>query len=103
MERPALGVIPGMPSPIKSQLSINKGTLTISATVVVSSAAICALMCFCFRSEEHTAELQSPDHLVFRLMLEKKKMSKIKKVKGGTDGKNILIYNYSFTLIYSLT
>src|SRR5258708_19731716 len=26
-----------------------------------------------FRSEEHTSELQSPDHLVSRLLLEKKK------------------------------
>src|SRR5258708_22111460 len=28
-----------------------------------------------FRSEEHTSELQSPDHLVCRLLLEKKKTS----------------------------
>src|SRR5258708_31742605 len=28
------------------------------------------------RSEEHTSELQSPDHLVCRLLLEKKKESK---------------------------
>src|SRR5258708_11653710 len=28
---------------------------------------------FCRRSEEHTSELQSPDHLVCRLLLEKKK------------------------------
>src|SRR5438552_18667351 len=28
-----------------------------------------------FRSEEHTSELQSPDHLVCRLLLEKKKRS----------------------------
>src|SRR5258708_31362496 len=27
----------------------------------------------CQRSEEHTSELQSPDHLVCRLLLEKKK------------------------------
>src|SRR5258708_26953830 len=27
---------------------------------------------FCLRSEEHTSELQSPDHLVCRLLLEKK-------------------------------
>src|SRR5258708_15875219 len=27
----------------------------------------------CIRSEEHTSELQSPDHLVCRLLLEKKK------------------------------
>src|SRR5574344_2072460 len=30
-----------------------------------------------FRSEEHTSELQSPDHLVCRLLLEKKKKQKI--------------------------
>src|SRR5258708_29131603 len=30
------------------------------------------------RSEEHTSELQSPDHLVCRLLLEKKKQSKNK-------------------------
>src|SRR5258708_22550662 len=29
------------------------------------------------RSEEHTSELQSPDHLVCRLLLEKKKIVKI--------------------------
>src|SRR5690348_17456882 len=28
---------------------------------------------YCFRSEEHTSELQSPVHLVCRLLLEKKK------------------------------
>src|SRR5207244_6302183 len=33
------------------------------------------------RSEEHTSELQSPDHLVCRLLLEKKK-KKIKKKKN---------------------
>src|SRR5947208_12889344 len=30
------------------------------------------------RSEEHTSELQSPDHLVCRLLLEKKKITKTK-------------------------
>src|SRR5258708_25695947 len=30
------------------------------------------ILCIC-RSEEHTSELQSPDHLVCRLLLEKKK------------------------------
>src|SRR5258708_10059050 len=29
--------------------------------------------CMASRSEEHTSELQSPDHLVCRLLLEKKK------------------------------
>src|SRR5690348_17367865 len=31
------------------------------------------------RSEEHTSELQSPVHLVCRLLLEKKKMSRLAK------------------------
>src|SRR5258708_28365131 len=31
------------------------------------------------RSEEHTSELQSPDHLVCRLLLEKKKKKALKK------------------------
>src|SRR5258708_22013403 len=33
----------------------------------------CAASIFRDRSEEHTSELQSPDHLVCRLLLEKKK------------------------------
>src|SRR5258708_31486400 len=32
------------------------------------------------RSEEHTSELQSPDHLVCRLLLEKKKKKKQKTI-----------------------
>src|SRR5258708_18654305 len=42
------------------------------------------------RSEEHTSELQSPDHLVCRLLLEKKKIYNRMKKEGrhrilGTD------------------
>src|SRR5207244_11874038 len=33
-----------------------------------------------YRSEEHTSELQSPDHLVCRLLLEKKKKKKTKQL-----------------------
>src|SRR5438552_11966620 len=41
------------------------------------------------RSEEHTSELQSPDHLVCRLLLEKKKKKKKKhKTKNNTNNKN---------------
>src|SRR5258708_29655076 len=36
------------------------------------------------RSEEHTSELQSPDHLVCRLLLEKKK--KHRRAGIGADG-----------------
>src|SRR5947208_10215207 len=36
------------------------------------------------RSEEHTSELQSPDHLVCRLLLEKKKKNQER--KPPTDG-----------------
>src|SRR5690348_9917186 len=38
------------------------------------------------RSEEHTSELQSPVHLVCRLLLEKKKGSKERAAARGTSG-----------------
>src|SRR5207244_11644875 len=44
--------------------------LTIGAPLV---STLCTLLT---RSEEHTSELQSPDHLVCRLLLEKKKKTK---------------------------
>src|SRR5258708_21909440 len=43
-------------------------------SVVVSAATAFVTPKLCYkRSEEHTSELQSPDHLVCRLLLEKKK------------------------------
>src|SRR5947208_6226402 len=35
------------------------------------------------RSEEHTSELQSPDHLVCRLLLEKKKIFHDRTIRGA--------------------
>src|SRR5215216_8133952 len=40
------------------------------------ATGIQATRCVSSRSEEHTSELQSPDHLVCRLLLEKKKKQK---------------------------
>src|SRR5258708_10928435 len=37
------------------------------------NSAVSQTRCEARRSEEHTSELQSPDHLVCRLLLEKKK------------------------------
>src|SRR5438552_11429522 len=37
------------------------------------------------RSEEHTSELQSPDHLVCRLLLEKKKKRSRHQIRGAPD------------------
>src|SRR5258708_17983080 len=55
------------------------------STLISRSSRTCATMRRCTeflaasakrgRSEEHTSELQSPDHLVCRLLLEKKKTS----------------------------
>src|SRR5947208_12561899 len=47
----------------------NNGGRALFTPVDVSRAADCHRI----RSEEHTSELQSPDHLVCRLLLEKKK------------------------------
>src|SRR5258708_21636188 len=49
---------------LKSYLS---GALTSQSTIAADDIETFA------RSEEHTSELQSPDHLVCRLLLEKKK------------------------------
>src|SRR5258708_29655541 len=40
------------------------------------------------RSEEHTSELQSPDHLVCRLLLEKKKKKDERNIKEVHIGKS---------------
>src|SRR5258708_23031779 len=39
----------------------------------LSITRLCSSLVNFMRSEEHTSELQSPDHLVCRLLLEKKK------------------------------
>src|SRR5258708_31041139 len=44
-----------------------------SASTTIHSPADVAIVTNVDRSEEHTSELQSPDHLVCRLLLEKKK------------------------------
>src|SRR5258708_12912165 len=49
---------------------------TISAVGYGGIVILMAIESACIpRSEEHTSELQSPDHLVCRLLLEKKKNS----------------------------
>src|SRR5258708_10413540 len=47
--------------------------LTHSPHMVASPPRMCFVSSVVRRSEEHTSELQSPDHLVCRLLLEKKK------------------------------
>src|SRR5258708_31750443 len=51
------------------------GDLTKSIVVTVTPGAFssASVATYIYRSEEHTSELQSPDHLVCRLLLEKKK------------------------------
>ena len=46
------------------------------------------------RSEEHTSELQSPDHLVCRLLLEKKKKQKEKKHNTNQHQISEIVYQY---------
>src|SRR5258708_22839382 len=52
------------------------GLSSSSASSPCQFALSCRLKLFGKRSEEHTSELQSPDHLVCRLLLEKKKKNK---------------------------
>src|SRR5258708_24273466 len=50
----------------RASANAHDGNLLMSRVHALSAA-------ICLRSEEHTSELQSPDHLVCRLLLEKKK------------------------------
>src|SRR5690348_18091723 len=52
------------------------------------------------RSEEHTSELQSPVHLVCRLLLEKKK--KNKKNENTTQNKTTQVINSNVTVHISV-
>src|SRR5438552_634412 len=62
--------------------AFNAGALPLYCTMIISAPAwirsISQPTCGSApeRSEEHTSELQSPDHLVCRLLLEKKKKKK---------------------------
>src|SRR5258708_24844061 len=58
-------------------LNVLAATRFILATVFLQRMPRCrALAPEPERSEEHTSELQSPDHLVCRLLLEKKKIAR---------------------------
>src|SRR5258708_11515582 len=63
--------------PVKPKLSVLR-QVSLSAVQsfagkLISWLKAVALTSVGYRSEEHTSELQSPDHLVCRLLLEKKK------------------------------
>src|SRR5258708_4146286 len=53
------------------------------------------------RSEEHTSELQSPDHLVCRLLLEKKKTHNKTLVSGDADIKSSIQLSNDTTPVHS--
>src|SRR5258708_30592098 len=59
-------------------ISVHEAEQLVSFTLVELLAILVSARIAgnCFRSEEHTSELQSPDHLVCRLLLEKKKKKK---------------------------
>src|SRR5258708_26510636 len=50
------------------------------------------------RSEEHTSELQSPDHLVCRLLLEKKKNTIHVRLMAITIDAHFRLVSYQFRL-----
>src|SRR5947208_9449582 len=54
------------------------------------------------RSEEHTSELQSPDHLVCRLLLEKKKKTKNNRHRRRTNNITTHIINRSINTLTTI-
>src|SRR5947208_12342335 len=66
--------IPELSGTKRMSLGCMRGSGARPANTFFKSTAIsCRSFSCVFRSEEHTSELQSPDHLVCRLLLEKKK------------------------------
>src|SRR5258708_23364911 len=59
---------------------LSPGSLSSSRPVSTSRASAAGAEAREVRSEEHTSELQSPDHLVCRLLLEKKKNNSCRSV-----------------------
>src|SRR5258708_25008089 len=55
--------------------SLSPQDLDRKSTRLNSSHQIISYAVFCLKTKEHTSELQSPDHLVCRLLLEKKNIS----------------------------
>src|SRR5258708_18654616 len=64
----------GQPFGVINQCQIMTN-LGVAEIMPVTERGVPNLTLIDHRSEEHTSELQSPDHLVCRLLLEKKKMS----------------------------
>src|SRR5258708_13648641 len=60
----------------KGQIAAGCQDICPREEVNTATACVAQLQCLSVRcrSEEHTSELQSPDHLVCRLLLEKKKI-----------------------------
>src|SRR5574344_1173449 len=69
------------------------GFMNHFAQVTTTHSISIAIAFFIVRSEEHTSELQSPDHLVCRLVLEKKKKGETLGLMGGM--------RWSYTCSYS--
>src|SRR5215216_3738671 len=59
-----------------------RGSMTSSSSTTEPGQPWMASSGRASRSEEHTSELQSPDHLVCRLLLEKKKKKKKKQLQN---------------------
>src|SRR5258708_26851242 len=61
------------PGPFRSDAARTRPRASPNWSMKFRSTRRAHCCCTCCRSEEHTSELQSPDHLVCRLLLEKKK------------------------------
>src|SRR5258708_23983417 len=61
------------PAPARARMPCEAGKTSRDPVFFIPLRLISQSTLFLNRSEEHTSELQSPDHLVCRLLLEKKK------------------------------
>src|SRR5258708_10894386 len=79
---PARKLRPGRPATVRADRPDRKSTRLNSSHQIISYAV------FCLKKKKHTSELQSPHHLVCRLLLEKKNKSYITSVPNCANALN---------------
>src|SRR5258708_27695074 len=61
----------------RSALGEKRTNIVMKELYIIAGQYGISLSAIAYRSEEHSSELQSPDHLVCRLLLEKKKQPRV--------------------------
>src|SRR5258708_19133586 len=87
--KPKIGCSPNGPYYLLNDMEVRPVPNLHRASGEACANVRAVALCRCGRSEEHTSELQSPDHIVCRLLLGKKKLE-LKRVHHSADARQYL-------------